>query len=127
MSILIAIDNEEGSSAVLSTGAELAEGLNKDLVVVHVTPERRDKSEAKSRLDSLVETVLEDPDEATIVIEQGDAAVEILDEAEDWDAEYIVLGSRKRSPIGKALMGSVSQMVMLNSDVPVVCVTQERE
>jgi nucleotide-binding universal stress UspA family protein len=44
----------------------------------------------------------------------------ILDHAEEHDVDALVLGGRKRSPTGKALFGSVTQSVILNTDRPVV-------
>ena len=52
--------------------------------------------------------------------ESGEAAEDITDEAEELDADLVVLGGRKRSPVGKVLFGSVSQEVLLNTDYPVV-------
>jgi len=46
----------------------------------------------------------------------------ILDLAEEHDADHIVMGSRKRSPTGKVIFGSVSQQVLLESPVPVTIV-----
>lgn len=54
----------------------------------------------------------------------GDPGDEILSAAEMVDARYIVVGGRKRSPVGKAVFGSVSQSVVLNADRPVVTVTE---
>lgn len=50
----------------------------------------------------------------------GDAVESILAAASDTDADLIVLAGRKRSPVGKALFGSVTQGVILESEVPVL-------
>jgi len=49
-----------------------------------------------------------------------DAVDAILNHADEQDVDSLVLGGRKRSPAGKALFGSVTQSVILNTDRPVV-------
>ncbi|SDM11264.1 Nucleotide-binding universal stress protein, UspA family [Halogranum gelatinilyticum] len=49
----------------------------------------------------------------------GDPATEILHAADDIDADLVVLGGRKLSPLGSLLFGSVSQAVTLDSNRPV--------
>lgn len=49
----------------------------------------------------------------------GDPSAAILQAAEEVDANQIVLGGRKRSPLGSLLFGSVSQQVMLDASRPV--------
>lgn len=53
----------------------------------------------------------------------GNPAKEILAEADQSDAKFVVVGGRKRSPTGKAIFGSVSQSVILNSERPIVVLT----
>lgn len=44
----------------------------------------------------------------------------ILDAAAEHDADLIVVGIRRRSPVGKALLGSTSQQVLLDADCDVL-------
>jgi nucleotide-binding universal stress UspA family protein len=55
--------------------------------------------------------------------EHGDPAQEILNTAAEIDADRIIMCGRKRTPVGKVLFGSVTQSVLLNSDVPVTVIT----
>jgi nucleotide-binding universal stress UspA family protein len=57
----------------------------------------------------------------------GDPAEEILRVADEIDAELIVLGGRKRSPLGSFLFGSVSQAVTIDASRPVVVTGDEAE
>jgi nucleotide-binding universal stress UspA family protein len=50
------------------------------------------------------------------------AAEEILKVADDVSADLIVIGLRRRSPVGKLFLGSISQQVILDADCPVVAV-----
>ncbi|MCW2811511.1 MAG: hypothetical protein JWP61_1969, partial [Friedmanniella sp.] len=40
-------------------------------------------------------------------------------------AELLVIGARRRSPVGKFLLGSVTQTLILQSEVPVLVVKAE--
>ena len=53
------------------------------------------------------------------------AAEALLDEAERAGADVIVIGVRRRSPVGKMLTGSTAQAVILGADCPVIAVKPE--
>lgn len=61
-----------------------------------------------------------------VLDDSGDTAADILDGAEAFDVDAIVMGSRKRSPLGKALLGSVTQEVIRNTDRHVVVAGRRR-
>jgi len=51
-----------------------------------------------------------------------DASEEILAVAEERRADLIVIGLRRRSPVGKLLLGSTAQRVLLDAPCPVLAV-----
>lgn len=51
--------------------------------------------------------------------ETGDIGDEIIEVADEIDADRIVMGGPTQSPIGKVVFGSVGQYVLLNADRPV--------
>lgn len=67
--------------------------------------------------------LVEELEEAGVDIEtetrHGDPEVQIVNVAEERDADMIILGGRKRSPLGALVFGSVTQSVILDSERPV--------
>jgi nucleotide-binding universal stress UspA family protein len=75
-------------------------------------------TEAKELLEAAgitVETRREhaDPEEAIVAL------------AREVDADQIVMAGRKRTPVGKAVFGSVTQSVLLKADLPVTVTSTE--
>lgn len=54
--------------------------------------------------------------------EDPDAADELLDTSEEIGATVIVVGIKRRSAVGKLLLGSNAQRILLGADVPVIAV-----
>jgi nucleotide-binding universal stress UspA family protein len=95
-----------------------------------------------AREGSLVETTVATDEELDRVLAQAakagvstevvrgthrdDFTDEILDLAEKHDASLIVIGLRRRSTVGKFIMGSVAQRILLQSEQPVLAVKPPR-
>ena len=92
-------------------GSALIDDINESIEELRGVPDSVELVEAE--LDGL-------GIESDRVLHVGDAAEAIQSVARDRDVDAIVIGMRKRSPVGKALFGSVSQTVLLNADRPVI-------
>ncbi len=54
-------------------------------------------------------------------------AEDLLEVAAEVDAQLIVIGMRKRTPVGKLLMGSNAQRILLEAPCPVLAVKSEED
>jgi nucleotide-binding universal stress UspA family protein len=117
MTVLVAVpDSKEGRHALLA-GVEEARLLGTDLLVLNLTLSPLDTSAVPGDVSF------------TVLDRQGPGdrhpADAVLDEIHDRpDVVRLVLGVRRRSPMGKALLGSLSQRLLLESPVPVLAVKQ---
>ncbi|MFC6716994.1 universal stress protein [Natrialbaceae archaeon GCM10025810] len=75
--------------------------------------------ELPQTVDSVVDELEDAGVETSVHSVTADPASAILEVAEDFDVDAIVIGARRRSPVGKVLFGSVTQAVILESDRPV--------
>lgn len=75
----------------------------------------------------VVDGTLGDEDTRNVSVQGrvGDPAKEVIDEAERRNARYLVIGGRKRTPVGKAVFGSITQSILLGANVPVMAVMDE--
>lgn len=55
----------------------------------------------------------------------NDAGEDLVELADETGAAFIVIGLRRRSPVGKLLLGSNAQRVMLDASCPVLAVKAE--
>jgi nucleotide-binding universal stress UspA family protein len=114
------VPKPEGDAALLA-GIEEAKRRGARLVVVHALLDRDEEppyiGEVRAVLgDSGVEHDLR-------VLERGhDASDGLADVAEEVAADLIVIGLRRRSPVGKLILGSNAQRVLLDAPCPVLTV-----
>lgn len=92
-------------------GRSVIESINEDIDSLQGVPD------AVYRAAEELESLGIQADVATM---RGDAVPTILDAAADVGADAILVAARDRSPVGKAMFGSVTQGVILNSDIPVI-------
>lgn len=137
MPVIAGVERVDHESQAVIEGARHAEAFDEDLYVVHVLSQSKFRKLEQSSLEDTGQTVPVDDvreyaedvaddvasrttDEYEAVGLVGDAAEELVRYAEDKEASYICVGGRRRSAVGKALFGSVTQDVLLNAECPVV-------
>lgn len=127
--VLVPVDeNEERAKRQASSVAALpASRTDVEAIVVFVR--EADYKGAKSmtfdEVDSAVLAVdmLEDASVSCEgVLEKGMVAKTILEAADQYDVDSIVMGGRKRSGVSKVILGSTTQDVVLSADRPVTIV-----
>ena len=116
-------DNEERAMACARAVADLpGEASEKRVTVIHSFTDNPSGASA-SQLASVrhaTDFLEEHGVDVEVAESSGDPADQLLEVAEEEDANLIVVAGRKRSPTGKALFGSVTQTVILNANRPVM-------
>jgi nucleotide-binding universal stress UspA family protein len=56
-----------------------------------------------------------------------DPADDLVSVAAEVDADFIVIGLRRRSPVGKLILGSNAQRVLLDAPCPVLAVKADED
>lgn len=94
---------------------------------VVVVASRRQSEDAAAH-DAAIERVRDELDDSELgydvrQLDLGrDVAENLIDAAEQTGAELIVIGLRRRSPVGKLILGSNAQRVLLDAPIPVLAV-----
>ena len=126
MTVVVGYIPDQYGEAALTAAIEEAQRRGTGLVVVNATKgdalvDRRYVGEAglvglEERLAAL---------DMTHDVRQAigpDVAQEILRVVADTDADVVVIGLRHRTPVGKMIMGSVAQQVLLDAPCAVLAV-----
>ncbi len=128
MSIVVAyIPTREGRAALRRAAAE-AELRKSDLIVVnsesgtHFDPDETLRFEnaldgVRARLAQAGVTV-----DVRHVVRGQEPAEDLIEAADTSHAELIVIGLRRRTPVGKLILGSNAQRIVLDATCPVLAV-----
>ncbi|PFG43477.1 nucleotide-binding universal stress UspA family protein [Isoptericola jiangsuensis] len=110
------LSTPEGSEAL---GAATAEARRRGSELVLVTAAAQD---AEAGLTALHERLTAAGVEHRLVPGTGDLADDLVRTATESGAELIVIGLRRRSPVGKLILGSGAQRILLDAPCPVLAV-----
>ncbi|HSP60960.1 MAG TPA: universal stress protein [Ornithinimicrobium sp.] len=129
MSVIVGyIPTREGRAALRAASAEAMLRTTK-LVVVNSHRGGRDfdAEEAQRFEDELgkVQRVLDEAGiehEVRALVRGNEPAEDLVEVADESEGELIVIGLRKRTPIGKLILGSNAQRILLEASCPVLAV-----
>jgi nucleotide-binding universal stress UspA family protein len=129
----VAVAHQASSSTrtiALHEAAREAQLRGTDLAVLHVVESLDlDIEDAYQRgVQDEIESAFADigaagvPWQLHLATAQEDVAATILDLTRKADADLLIIGARRRSPVGKLILGSVTQTLILEAEIPVLVV-----
>ena len=122
------VDSAEGRAAL---HAGMTEALRRDaqIVVVHSSRggalmDGDDAVAIKQALQLVQQELTADhvPFHIRNLVRGNEPADDLIAMVEEYDAEHLVIGLRHRSSLGKFLLGSDAQRVLMHAQCPVLCV-----
>ena len=126
------VPTEEGRAALRRAASE-CKLRNTRLVVINSNRGGKDlDAEEAARYEQELDTVRAELDGAGIshevrqLVRGLEPAEDIIAVAEEVSADFIVIGLRRRSPVGKLILGSNAQRILLEAPCPVLAVKAER-
>jgi nucleotide-binding universal stress UspA family protein len=131
MTILIGYIPTPPGEAALDAGLAEAARSGDDVVILN-SPRRGSQVDVALVDDSTADGLLARAEEqgVTARIDHAEHGADIVDTfttlVTQNDARLVVIGLRRRSPVGKLVMGSDAQRLLLELDVPVLAVKPAR-
>ena len=122
------VPKAEGRAA-LRRAAEEARLRRARLIVINSSRGGRDFDDddairSEQELDQVRKQLADAEVESEIrqLVRGKDVADDLIAVAEETSAEFIVIGLRRRSPVGKLILGSNAQRILLDAPCPVLAV-----
>lgn len=126
MTVAVAHSDTEQGKVALERAAVEARLYGESLAVLHIVPGLEDSHTEQSTVEADIKTELADftdlPIQVHTAAEGHSTAGAIVDLATEIGASLLVIGSRRRSAVGKLLLGSTVQRVLLDAPMPVLVV-----
>lgn len=126
MTILVAYVARPEGQAALDKGIEIATRRNEALVVVNAGPGGKDDTGVVDGYEGerLAERLAKLPVPAEFKhFVRGRSAVEEIEElVQQLQVSVLVIGLRRRTAVGKLLLGSTAQEILMTVSCPVLCV-----
>jgi nucleotide-binding universal stress UspA family protein len=126
MTIAVAHSDSDRGRAALKRAAEEAQYRGEPLAVLRIVPGVDEVTTQDPALNERIAAELADYSNLKWQVHSApegfDSAESLLDLAEEVDASLLVIGSRKRTRVGKLILGSVVQRVLLDAEIPVLVV-----
>jgi len=123
------LSTPEGREA-LATAVDEAIARRSELLVVVSDKEGRVTAEQGRERGEDVARITAPLDAAglphRVVVGSGEVAEDLVTTAETHHAELVVIGLRRRSPVGKLILGSNAQRILLDAPCPVLAVKPDR-
>lgn len=122
------VPTKEGRAALERAAQESKLRKTKLIVVSSARGGREHDAEESRRFDTMLQEIHGELDLAGIEHEErhfvrgNEPAEDIIAAADEADADFIVIGLRRRTPVGKLLLGSNAQRILLEASVPVLAV-----
>ena len=129
MKILVCYDRREETGKVFKVAQKYAVAFNAGVILVtSIAAGSRESSEMEKKAKEVFDAEKSNFERASIkcethILHHGvSEEEELLDFAKKNEVDQIILGTRKRSKLGKFLIGSVAQHLILGSACPVLTV-----
>ncbi|MDT0685727.1 universal stress protein [Autumnicola psychrophila] len=149
--VLIALDYNPVSEQVAKAGHKLAKQLNAQVCLIHVltdvsyygmqyptfmgydgyniSADMNMSTEMRNFAEEFLKTAtdhLEDPN-AGYHLAEGETDTALLNYAEEWNADLIVMGTHSHSTLEKLLVGTIASRVLEKTKIPVYMVPIKKE
>ncbi len=127
MTILLAYVSRPEGRAALQKAIEISKERNEPMLIVNASPggQQEDASLVPAFEVEEIEAELAAKGiqaEFKQYVRGNNAVDEINDMVESRDISLLIIGLRKRTAVGKLLLGSVAQEILMTVSCPVLCV-----